>query len=376
MPSDHSELNYFISNEFDVIKRSKVLGLIISEKKGIAVAGTHGKTTVSSMIAHIFSHSDYGCNAFLGGILVESNTNLLVNNKSNYVIVEADEFDRSFLQLSPFFGVITSMDADHLDIYETKENLQESFHQFACQVVNGGKILVKKNIVDQIECKNVLKYTYSISEKADFYIRNIEIENGNYIIALATPFGIVKDIVIGVPGKINVENAVAAMAVAIIEGIESDQIKEAIKSFAGVKRRFEYVIKTKELVFIDDYAHHPEELKAFINSVRELYPDKKITGVFQPHLYSRTKDFAKEFGKSLSLLDELILLDIYPAREFPIKGVSSALIFNEVTLSDKTLTSKEDFWKIIENKDFEIIVTLGAGDIDKMVPQLKEYLLK
>ncbi|NOZ47479.1 MAG: UDP-N-acetylmuramate--L-alanine ligase [Chlorobi bacterium] len=372
----NTELNYFINNKFEVVKRSEVLGSIIHGKNGIAVAGTHGKTTVSSMIAHIFNNSKLGCNAFLGGIASNYNTNFITNNKSNYVVVEADEFDRSFLQLSPEFVVITSIDADHLDIYGTRKELVKSFNSFASQISPNGKLLINKKVSGEINVRSdILKYTYSINEKSDFYIREYKISEGHYVVTLASPFGIIKDIQIGIPGILNIENAVAAMAVAILEGIESNSIKAAMAGYKGVNRRFEYIIRTNNLVFIDDYAHHPVELEACISSVRELYREKKITGIFQPHLYSRTNDFADDFAKSLSLLDELILLDIYPAREQPVKGVSSKLIFDKVSVKSKILTTKEEFWKIFPKQNYEVLLTLGAGDIDKMVIPIKEQLL-
>ncbi len=377
IPKDHKELNYFQNTKFEVIKRSKALGLIISHKKGIAIAGTHGKTTISCIIAHIFNNSDYGCNAFLGGISSNYNTNLIANSKSDYVIVEADEFDKSFLQLNPCFAIISAIDADHLDIYGERKHLVNSFNQFAGQVSKNGKLLIKNIIADEISSRNdILKYTYSLHGKSDFYIREIKLVNGKYIVALASPFGVIKDIEIGIPGLVNVENAVAAIAVAMIEGIESIQIKKSLASFMGVKRRFEYMINIKELVFIDDYAHHPEELKACINSVKDLFPGKKITGIFQPHLYSRTRDFANGFAESLSLLDELILLDIYPAREGPIEGVTSKIIFDKVKLKNKLLTTKQEFWQQFTGDNCEVVLTLGAGDIDKMVEPIKKLLLK
>ena len=374
---DNTELNHFIENGYEVMKRSKVLGLIIADKKGIAVSGTHGKTTISTMLAHIFNNSDLGCNAFLGGIATNYNSNLISNKESEYVVVEADEFDRSFLQLSPNLAIITSIDADHLDIYGEREQMVQSFNQFVNQIKPNGKLLIKSNIADEINVRaDVLKYTYSYQSKSDFYVRDYKIENGKYIINLASPFGIIDHIEIGIPGKVNVENAVAAIAIAVLEGIESEQIKNALSSFRGVKRRFEYIINKNDLVFIDDYAHHPEELNACISSIKELYPEKKITGIFQPHLYTRTRDFADDFAKSLSALDELILLDIYPARELPIEGVSSEIIFKNVHIENKTLTTKENLLNVLENRSFEVLLTLGAGDIDMIVEPIKELIIK
>jgi UDP-N-acetylmuramate--alanine ligase len=377
IPQSHSELNYFINNDFEVIKRSKALGLIIKDKKGIAVAGTHGKTTVSSIITHIFDSSELGCSAFLGGILTKYNSNYIANNKSEVVIVEADEYDRSFLQLSPAVAVITSMDADHLDIYGDLKTMVISFNQFAEQVQKNGILLINSKISSEIQCRDdILKYTYSLEDKSDFYVRECKIEQGKYIIAVASPFGIINDIEVSIPGKINVENTVAAIAVAMLQGIESDHIRSSVSSFEGIKRRFEYIINDNDLVYIDDYAHHPEELSASISSVSELYPDKKITGIFQPHLFSRTRDFADEFAVSLSMLDELILLDIYPARELPIENVDARLIYDKIKSENKTLTTLDNLVDVVKTKDVEILITLGAGSIDKMVEPIKNYLLK
>ena len=375
IPNNHSELNYFKINNFQIYKRSKILGFIANDKQGIAVAGTHGKTTVSALIAHILKQSKFDCSAFLGGISNNYNSNLLLSSKSDFVVVEADEFDKSFLQLYPYFGIVTSVDADHLDIYGDKQHLEESFAQFIHQIKVNGKLLIKKNININYELnKGVEKFTYSLNSKADFYANNITLNNGIYYVDIVTPDKTVKNVEIGLPGLFNVENSIAAFAVAYLLGVDENDIRKSLSTSKGVKRRFNYIIKTNNLIYIDDYAHHPNELKASISSTRELFPDKKITGIFQPHLFSRTRDFAKEFAKSLELLDSLILLDIYPARELPIEGVSSKIIFDKVNIENKILCSKSELINILKQQDLQVVLTLGAGDIDRLVQPVKEYL--
>jgi len=337
IPKEHSELKYFQKNEFVIKKRAEVLGMITEQSFTIAVAGTHGKTTTASLIAHILKSSEVDCTAFLGGITQNYGTNLLLSEKLKMshpdtggkknskikpiVVVEADEYDRSFLTLHPDIAVITSVDADHLDIYGDKKQMEETYAQFASQVKDGGLLIVKKG-VDKVLLveKNENKVTYSLQHSSDYYARKIAIKKGEYIFDVVTPEQVIRGVVLGIPGKHNVENAVAAVAVAQRMNVYSGNIKNAMATFKGVKRRFEYHIKTKDLIYIDDYAHHPEELRACISAVKEMYPQKKITGVFQPHLFTRTRDFADEFARSLELLDELILLDIYPAREKPIEA--------------------------------------------------------
>ncbi len=375
IPKNHSELNYFKINNFQIYKRSKILGLIANDKQGIAVAGTHGKTTISTLIAHILKQSKFDCSAFLGGISNNYNSNLLLSNKSDFIVVEADEFDKSFLQLYPYFGIVTSVDADHLDIYGNKHHLEESFAQFIQQIKVNGKLLIKKSIDINYELnKGVEKFTYSLNSKADFYATNITLNNGIYFVDIVTPDNVVKNVEIGLPGLFNVENSIAAFAVAYLLGVDENDIRKSLSTSKGVKRRFNYIIKTNNLIYIDDYAHHPNELKASISSTRELFPDKKITGIFQPHLFSRTRDFAKEFAKSLELLDSLILLDIYPAREFPIKGVSSKIIFDKVNIENKIICSKSELIDVLKQQDLQVVLTLGAGDIDRLVQPVKEYL--
>ncbi len=371
IPATHKQLNYFQKNGFTIMKRSQVLGLVSNGLKGIAVAGTHGKTTVSTLTAHIFTQSQLGCNAFLGGIARNYQSNLLLNKNSEYMVLEADEFDRSFLHLFPEVALITSMDADHLDIYGTKKELVNTFNTFANQVNSNGVFLHKKGL--PVKNEQVKSYTYSLEDIADFYVENLTLVNGYYQFDMVHPFGKIVDIQFSYPGKLNVENAVAATAIAIVCGVDETSIKKALKTFTGIRRRFDYQIKTDDLVFIDDYAHHPAELQASILSVRELYPSKKLTGVFQPHLYSRTKDFALEFAESLNLLDEVILLDIYPAREEPIAGVDAHLILKNITVP-ATHVSKESLVEVLGNRQLEVLLTLGAGDIDKLIEPIKNRL--
>jgi UDP-N-acetylmuramate--alanine ligase len=375
IPTDHKELNYFMANEFELIKRSKALGKISADKKCIAVAGTHGKTTVSTMITHFLEHSGVSCSAFLGGISKNLNSNILINQQSSLLVVEADEFDRSFLSLYPEVAILTSMDADHLDIYGSYEKLNASFTQFVSQIKDEGTLLLKKGL--KIDLPPMIKtYSYSLNCKTDFYADNIRHSGFNYTFDLVTPDIIIKNLKLGVYGRLNLENAVGALSVALLLGVEIDKIPEAVLSYKGVWRRFDVQIETEELMFIDDYAHHPEELRAFISSVREALPEKRISGVFQPHLYSRTRDFAPAFAETLSLLDDVILLEIYPAREKPIAGVDSGMIFNELTnKAEKRRCTKEQLLGVIEELKPEVLLTMGAGDIDQMVKPIKEFLL-
>lgn len=378
IPKEHSELNYFKNNGFKIYKRAEILGEIANSKKGIAVAGTHGKTTISSMISHILKTSSQGCNAFLGGIAKNYNSNFILSDNSENIVVEADEFDRSFLRLFPFAAVISSIDADHLDIYGDKNELVNSFNIFANQVNNNGFVVVKNTIFDKINTK-VRKINYSLNDsKSDVYAENIKKQKNNLYSFDCCYFDeTIKNISLGFPALHNVENAVAAIAVCKTLGIKNNEISEALKTFEGIKRRFDLQINNKKIVFIDDYAHHPEELKSTITSVRSIYDNKKITGIFQPHLYSRTKDFAYGFAEALELLDEVILLDIYPARELPINGVTSKIIFDKIKNKNKTLITKDKLLNLInERNDFQVLITLGAGDIDKLVKPVKKILIK
>lgn len=376
VPATHGELNYFRENGFVVAKRAQLLGEITKLSDAICVAGTHGKTTVSSMVAHLFKQSHIDCNAFLGGILKNYNSNLLLSEKSNFTVVEADEYDRSFHSLQPHIAIITSADPDHLDIYGTEEAYKESFEKFTSLIRPNGHLILKIDAKLTPKVKDSVK-VWSYSEtKGDFHAENIRMGNGEIFFDFVSPKGIIKDISLGVPVKINIENGIAAMAAAELSGATPEEMKSAMSSFMGVKRRFEFHLKNKNIVYIDDYAHHPEELKAAIVSIKALYPDKKLTAIFQPHLYSRTRDFANEFAESLSLAEDIILLDIYPAREEPIEGVSSQVIFDKITSPNKQLIIKSELLDLIIKKQPEMVVTFGAGDIDRMVPNIKEILSK
>jgi UDP-N-acetylmuramate--alanine ligase len=374
VPASHSELKYFRENNFNMIKRAELLGMLTQNHTTLAVAGTHGKTTTSSLIAHIFNYAGKNCTAFLGGIAKNFNSNLLLG-KSNtqYMVVEADEYDRSFLHLHPDIAIVTSIDPDHLDIYGSKDKMKESYQQFVAQVKSGGVLITKENI----ELKALgRRINYSSHGQGDYYADNIRIVNHENVFDIKWKGGEVLDVSSQMPGRHNVENTVAAFACAHLSGIEPEVIKEAIKKFEGVVRRFDYRFRSKAMVYIDDYAHHPEELRACIESVGDLYPQKKITGIFQPHLFSRTRDFADGFSKSLSLLDRLILLDIYPAREEPIPGVTSELIFRNVSIKDKMMMRKEEVIPALEKMETDVLLTLGAGDIDTLVKPITEMLKK
>ncbi len=376
IPKENDELQYFISNSFTMMKRAEVLGHIANTKKCIAVSGTHGKTSVSTMTGFILHNSTVDCAAFLGGISKNYITNLILpQNSSDWVVAEADEFDRSFLHLHPELALVTSIDADHLDIYGTHEEMKKSFGQFIGQVKAGGKVVVKKGIgMDASVNPEAHFYTYSIDEEADFYADNIVIENDAFHFDLHTPMGILEDMVLAYPGRMNVENAVGASALALLAGVSKEELKEGLATYQGVRRRFEHHIKTDKIVLIDDYAHHPEELNATIGSVRDMYPGRKITGVFQPHLYSRTRDFANAFAQSLGQLDELILLDIYPAREKPIPGITSDVIFREVQLAAKKRCTKEELVDLLKDSQLDVVLLLGAGDIDTCVEPVKKMI--
>lgn len=377
IPATHAELVYFRNNGFTIQKRSQVLGMLTQTQKGLCVAGTHGKTTTSTMTAHLLHQSKVGCNAFLGGISKNYETNLLLSDKSEYVVIEADEFDRSFHWLTPFATVITATDADHLDIYGTKEAYLESFNHYTSLIRKGGALIVRKGIeLSPRLQEGVSLYTYSQAE-GDFHAENIRIGNGEIFFDYISPFGNIKDIQLGVPVAINIENGIAAMALAQISGVSNEDIKAAMATFRGVDRRFDFKIKNDKVVFLSDYAHHPEEIKQSILSMRALYKDKKLTGVFQPHLYTRTRDFYQAFADSLSLLDEVILTDIYPARELPIEGVSSQLIYDHLRPDiEKTLCKKEEITEVLRNKNIEVLITLGAGDIENYAQDICKILNK
>ena len=373
IPDSHPQLRYFRDNGYEVVKRATVLGHISRNSKSLCFAGTHGKTTTSSMAAHILNTPPIGCNAFLGGVLRNYGTNFLLNKKSPYTVVEADEYDRSFHHLRPYIAVITATDPDHLDIYGTEEAYLESFAHFTELIRPGGKLILHENLkLVPRPNKDVEVYTYS-RDKGDFHAENIRRSNGRIIFDLATPSGTIADIEIGVPVEINIENSIAAIAACYLTGdMDVEAMREAMRTFMGPKRRFEFWLKEDSPVraVIDDYAHHPDELRASIESVKALYPDKKLTVAFQPHLYSRTRDFAPEFAKSLSLADSVILLDIYPAREEPIPGVTSKIIFDLINVKDKVMITKQNLTKTIKNSNFEILLTVGAGDICNYLPEI------
>lgn len=379
IPETHTELNYFKTNGFTLMKRARVLGEITRTERGLCVAGTHGKTTTSSMLAHLLKQSHVDCNAFLGGILKNYNSNLMLSDKSDLAVIEADEFDRSFHWLNPYMAVITAVDPDHLDIYGTPAAYRESFEHFTSLIRPDGCLVMKKGLQLQPRLQEGTKlYTYSATEEADFFARNIRIGNGDIVFDFVTPDGSIPDVKLGVPVKVNIENGVAAMALAWLNGVTPEEIRGGMESFTGPVRRFDFHLKKDDIVLLDDYAHHPAELKASIQSVKELYPDKKVTGIFQPHLYTRTRDFAADFAASLSLLDELILLDIYPAREEPIPGVTSQIIFDRVTIPNKRMIRKEELLDLVQKEaaSFEVVLMVGAGNIDRLVEPVKQILEK
>ena len=372
IPEDMKELVYFISNEFTVYKRAEALGILTRQSKGLCVAGTHGKTTTSSMLAHILDHSSWKCNAFLGGIATNFNSNLVLSETSDWTVVEADEFDRSFLKLSPFSSIVTGVDPDHLDIYGSIEQFNEGFRQYAMKIDPNGFLVEKEGLNLPTLAKKVSYALYS--ETADYSMNNLVFRDGFIFSDVRLKTNFWQNVKLGIPGSHNAENALACIALLDCLGMSELEIRNGLSSFTGVKRRFDYQIRTEDLVFIDDYAHHPNELKVLIESVRNLYPNKKISGIFQPHLFSRTRDFAIEFAAELSKLDELILLPIYPAREEPIYGISSAWLYSKVELSKKYLLTPSEALQYFNQFNKGIVLTIGAGDIDKMVAPLKEIL--
>ncbi len=375
IPNDHKGLNFFHNGGFEILKRAAVLGMITRGSKGLCFAGTHGKTTTSSMAAHILNNCEVGCNAFLGGILRNYNSNLLLSETSPYSVIEADEYDRSFHQLTPYIAVITSTDPDHLDIYGTEEAYLESFAHFTELIREDGALVIHEGLkMTPRVVPGVKIYTYS-RDNGDFHAQNIRRGNGTITFDFVAYDGsIIKDIQLGVPVEINIENAIASLAGCFLTGdMQATKAAEAMASFMGPKRRFEFWLKEpgeNGRAIIDDYAHHPDELTASINSVKSLYPNRRITVAFQPHLYSRTRDFAPEFAKALSLADEVILLDIYPARELPIQGITSKIIFDDINCKNKYLINKENLIDTIKNYTFEILLTVGAGDICNYLPQI------
>lgn len=382
IPKDHKEWAWFREHEFTILKRSEVLGLLSQHSRTIGVAGTHGKTTTSTLVAHLLQSSAVKCNAFLGGISVNYGSNMLLHpqgedlhSDKQFTVVEADEFDRSFLTLHPFLEVITSTDADHLDIYGEHSALQESFLAYSNRLKQGGHLYVRYGL-DIIPQLTVPYTTYGLDEHAMIHASNIRIHEAEHVFDLQTPDRLIKDLSLGIPGLHNVENAVAACAVALASGVNEEALRDGLASFKGVKRRFEYIIKTADHVFIDDYAHHPEELKAILGSVKRMYPNRKLVAAFQPHLYSRTRDFAAGFSEALSMADQLFLLDIYPARELPIPGVDSAMLLDSVTSAEKEMVTKQDLVKRIGAMKPSLFLTLGAGDIDALVQPIRIEILK
>ncbi len=374
IPSEHKELAYFRENNFEIEKRAQVLGTLTRTHKGLCVAGTHGKTTTSTMCAHIMHQSHIDCNAFLGGISKNYSTNYILSD-SDYVVIEADEFDRSFHWLRPWASVITSTDPDHLDIYGTKEAYLESFRHYSTLIQPGGALVIHKGLEMKDEIQDgVARYEYSRDE-GDFHAENVIIDNGEITFDFISPIENVKGVRLGQPIPINIENGVAAMAMAQLAGCTANELRSGMETYKGVDRRFDFKIKTGSLVFLSDYAHHPQEIYQSAKSIRELYRDKKITALFQPHLYTRTRDFYKDFARSLSLLDEVVLCDIYPAREQPIPGVSSRLIYDNLEPQvKKEMISKEQVLDYVNNHDFEVLVVLGAGDLDNYVPDIEKIL--
>ena len=373
IPEDMGELRFVKENGYRVIKRSRMLGEISEGQRCMAVAGTHGKTTTSTLLAHIFQHSGEECSAFLGGISKNYNTNLLVS-RNDVIVAEADEFDRSFLQLFPEIAVITSMDADHLDIYGDSAHIHEAFKAFAAQV--SGTVITKYglDITEQDTKARILRYSFD-DPRADFHASEISIDQcGYFTFTLVWPGGSIPGCKVGIPGWVNVENAVAASAIALTYGLDPEKVKAALAAFEGVKRRFDIHLNTPECSYIDDYAHHPKEISTAISSMRDIFPGRKLTAVFQPHLYTRTRDFADEFAESLSKADKLILLDIYPAREEPIPGVTSEIIFRNVTAPEKVIMEKEELMGYLQNEPVDILVTFGAGNIDRYIKPITEML--
>lgn len=375
IPHDHRELAYFRQNGFEIHKRAQVLGLITHGSKALCVAGTHGKTTTSTMAAHLLHQSHVGCTAFLGGISKNYGTNLLLSADSPYTVIEADEFDRSFHWLSPYMSVITATDPDHLDIYGTKEAYLESFRYYTTLIQPGGALIIHTGLEMKPDVQpGVRTYTYSRTE-GDFHAENIRIGGGEITIDFVAPDTRINDIRLGVPVSINIENGVAAMALAHLNGVTNDEIRQGMASFRGVDRRFDFRLKTDHLVLLSDYAHHPAEIAQSVKSIREIYPDRKITAIFQPHLYTRTRDFYKDFANSLSLIDEVILTEIYPAREEPIPGVSSQLIYDNLRPGiEKYICPKKDLLNFLATKSFQVVIVLGAGDLDNYIPEMIKIL--
>ena len=375
IPADHKELVYFRENGFTIEKRAQVLGTLTRTHKGLCVAGTHGKTSTSTMCAHIMHQSHLDCNAFLGGISKNYGTNYILSDQSDFVVIEADEFDRSFHWLRPWMSVITATDPDHLDIYVTKEAYLESFRHYTTLIQPGGALIIHRGLEMKQDCQEGVKvYEYSRDE-GDFHAENIRIDNGNITFDFVSPIECVKNVELGQPVPINIDNGIAAMAMAQLNGCTAEELKYGMKTYRGVDRRFDFKIKNDRHVLLSDYAHHPKEIYQSAKSIRELYRNRRITAIFQPHLYTRTRDFYKDFASALSQLDEVILCDIYPAREQPIPGVTSKLIYNNLAEGvKKSMIHKEDVLDLVKSRDFDVLVILGAGDLDNYVPQIAKII--
>ncbi len=372
IPKDNTIFNYFLNSNTPILKRSEILAEITRDKKTIAISGTHGKTTVSTMVAHLLNNSSIGCSAFLGGISKNLNSNFLYNPNSQYIVVEADEYDRSFLKLSPYYSVITSIDEDHLDIYGEYENLLEAFTEFANKTQDEGRLFIKQGLDLELK-EELVSQTYTIRGiEADYYAWNIRNYNSKYYFDLRTPEKVIYDLCLNYPGIHNIENILVSSAIALKLGVNQDELRKGIESFSGVRRRFDIRIKTKDFVYIDDYAHHPNEIKSCIESIRDMFPGKKLTGVFQPHLFSRTRDFADEFARALEGLDEVVLLDIYPAREKPIENINSKWLLHKINKMDKYYSEEDGLLDLLDALYPEVLLTIGAGNIDKFVGKIEE----
>jgi UDP-N-acetylmuramate--alanine ligase len=374
IPATNTELQYLQKSGVRKMKRAEVLGMLSAEYQTIACAGTHGKTTTSSMVAYLMQQSHVGCQAFLGGISRNFDSNLVISETSAFMVAEADEYDRSFLQLHPYIAIISSIDSDHLDIYNNLASVHEAFSTFTGNIVSPGSLIIKKGLDLPLQTpEGCTVYRYAVNDESDYFASNLSLENNLYHFDFNYPNGKINNLVLGIPGLYNVENAVAALAAAILAGVTPEELSQGLSTFKGVKRRFDIRLNDNQLVYIDDYAHHPEEIKACIRSVRAMFPNKKVTGIFQPHLFSRTRDFASEFAESLSLLDEVLLLPVYPARELPIPGIDSQMLLSLMEHKNKHLVEKTDIPGYFAGKHTEVLLTMGAGDIDTLVEPIENF---
>jgi len=376
IPRDNRIFNYFVSNDFRVHKRSEVLGMISRKYRSVAIAGTHGKTSVSTLTAHLLKQSHIDCTAFLGGISRNYLTNMLIG-ESDITIMEADEFDRSFHQLEPEMALITSMDADHLDVYGDYDNMIKAYDKFIAKITDNGILILNDKIAGKLEVPDrIRKYTYGFNSSSDFHVSDLKIVSEEYHFKAHTPWGVIENLSLLIPGRLNIENSLGAISAALLAGVDENDIRKALIYYKGVMRRFDVRINNRNLLYIDDYAHHPEELNYCIESVKEFYGERSITGIFQPHLYSRTRDHADGFAASLDKLDKAIILPVYPAREEPIPGVDSRMIYDRMKMKNKKLATKEELPAILESQDIDVLLTLGAGDIDRMVDSIENILNK